>query len=75
MLITFFAEHVLGQARTSDQAHLLRVEQTKIDRLADVAIGFSPGFANFENFQSGKFVAAPLHDVGGAFQQPATRFK
>ena len=55
MLVAFFAEHVLGQARTAEQPHLLGVEEKEIDRFADVAVGFGPRLADFENFQRGKF--------------------
>ena len=68
MLIAFFAEHVLGESRTAHEAHLLGVEKAEIHRLANVAIRFRPGFADFVNFHGGKFETAPLHDGRDAFE-------
>ena len=69
MLIAFFAGHVLRQTRAADQPHLVRVEQAEIHRFADVAVGFRPRLADFENFQRGKLEAAALHDGGDALEQ------
>ena len=69
MLIAFFAENVLGQARATEQPHLLRVEETEIDRFADIAISFRPCFADLVNFQRGKLVAPALHDRRDALEQ------
>ena len=62
MLVAFFAEDVLGQRRPTEDAHLLRVEEEEIDRLANVAVGFGPRFSDFVNFERGEFEAAPIHD-------------
>ena len=64
MIIALFARDVLCESRPADEPHLVRVKQTKIDRLADVAIGFRPGLADLKNFERGKFVTAALHDRG-----------
>jgi len=64
MLITLFARHVLGEPRETAQAHLLRVKEQEIDRLPNIAVGFRPRFAHFENFESGKFEPPPVHDGG-----------
>ena len=53
VLVAFFAGHVLGQSRQAADPHLLRVEEKKIDRFANIAVGFRPRFADFEHFQSG----------------------
>ncbi len=68
MIITFLAGNVLREARPADPSHLLRVKQAKIHRLTNVAVGFSPWFADFQNFQRGKFIAPPFHDCGGPLQ-------
>ena len=74
VLIALLAVHVLGELRPANQPHLLRVKVAKIDRLADVAIGFRPGFADFENFQRGNLEATTIHDGGDAFEQLGARF-
>ena len=53
----------------------MRVKQTEIHRLANVAVGFGPGLADFENFERGKFVAATIHDRGDALEQARALFK
>ena len=70
MIVTFFAGNVLRQARSSDATHLLRVKKAKVDCLANVAIGFRPGFADFKNLERGELEPAAIHDSGSAFQQP-----
>ena len=62
MLVAFFAEHVLGQFRPAHKAHLLGVEEAKIHRLANVAIGFLPGLAHFVDFHGRELETPPLHD-------------
>src|ERR1022692_367073 len=69
MLITFFTGHVLSETRPAAQSHLLRVKQTEIHRLANVAVSFGPLFADFENFKRGKFEATTVHDRGDALEQ------
>ena len=68
MLIAFFAEHVLGEFRPAHDAHLLGVEEAEIHRLANVAIGFRPGLADFVNFHGGKLETTPLHDGRDALE-------
>src|SRR4051794_22797751 len=75
MLITFLAEHVLGQPRPPPQAHLLSVEETEIDCLADVAVGFSPRFSDFKNLKRGKLKAAPVKNLSYAFEQLGAIFE
>ena len=75
MLITFFAEHVLREPRPADQTHLMRIKPAEIHRFANVAIRLRPGFADFENFQRRKLETAAVHDIGGALEQSAARFK
>ena len=52
----------------------MRVKQTKVYRLANVAVGFHPCFTDFVNFERGKLKPAAMHDVGCALEQPAARF-
>src|SRR5712671_1130810 len=69
MMITFFAWHLLREFWASESAHLLRVERAKIDCFADIAVGFRPRLADFENFYCREFVAPAPQDVGRALQQ------
>ena len=69
MLIAFFARHVLRESRETAQAHLVRVKEQEIDRLADVAVGFGPRFAHFKNFKGRKFETPAIHDGGNALEQ------
>ena len=75
MLITFFAGNLLGQTWPPNQAHLMRVKVAEIDCLADVAVRFSPWFADFEDFKGGKLVAPAVENGGGAFEQLRALFK
>ena len=68
MLVAFFAEHMLRESWTAHEAHLLGVEKAEIHRLADVAIRFLPGFADFVDFHGGKLETAPLHDGRNALE-------
>ena len=69
MLIILLARDVLSDARPAEKAHLLRVEETEIHRLANVAVGFLPRFADFEDFDRAELKAAPLHKRGHAVEQ------
>src|SRR5207248_1360380 len=75
MLVTFFPKNVLSEPRSADQARVVRIKTTEIHRLANVAVRFRPGFANFKDFQRRKFVTPAVHDISGALDQSAARFK
>ena len=75
MIITFLAGNLLCEPRPPEASHLLRIKTTKIHRLADVAVGFVPWFAYFENFDCREFVSPAFHDVGGTLQQPRALFE
>src|SRR6266480_5266898 len=75
MLVAFFAENMLGQTWISAQPHLLRVEETKIHRFADVAVSFGPGFADLENFDCGKLETSAIENRGHSFKQLAAFFE
>src|SRR5262249_44868152 len=75
MMITFFPGNLLREFRAPESPHLLRVKPTKIDRLADVGVGFGPWLPDFENFYCREFVASALQDVGRALQQLRPLFK
>src|SRR5438034_1499348 len=69
MMITFFARDLLREFWAPESPHLLRVERAKIDRFADIGVGFRPWLADFENFYCREFVAPALQNVGRALQQ------
>src|SRR5436190_23802533 len=75
MLVAFFAENMLGQTWISAQPHLLRVEETKVHRFADVAVSFGPGFADLENFDCGKLETSSIENRGQALKQLAALFE
>src|SRR5947207_14035188 len=75
MLVAFFAENMLGQTWISAQPHLLRVEETKIHRFADVAVSFGPGFADLENFDCGKLETSAIENRSDALKQLAALFE
>src|ERR1051326_3583381 len=75
MMIAFFPGNLLRELRASEPAHLLRVEPAKIDRLANIAIGFIPSLAYFEDFDRRELVAPTLPDVGRAFPETCSFFK
>ena len=64
MLVTFLAENMLGQTLDFRAAAFAGRRRAKIHRFADVAVGFGPGFADFENFDCGKFEPAPIENRG-----------
>src|SRR2546430_13182864 len=69
MIVTFFARHLLREFWAPESTHLLRIERAKIDRFADIAVGFRPRLADLENFYCREFIASALQDGGRAFQQ------
>ena len=75
MVIAFFAWNVLCEPRAPEAPHLRRVEAAKIHRLPDIAIGFSPWFADFEDLDRRELIASAFHDCRGAFKQERPLFK
>src|SRR5439155_19887416 len=75
VLVTFFAEDVLSEPRPADQTHLMRIKPAEIHRFANIAIRFRPGLADFENFERGELKTPAVHNIGGALEQSAARFK
>src|SRR4029077_4981536 len=69
MIITFFARHLLCEFWAPESPTFLRVDPAEIDRFADIAVGFRPCLADFENFYCRQLVAPAFQDVGRAFQQ------
>src|SRR4051812_10619078 len=74
MVITFFARHLLRELWATESPHLLRVEPAEIDCFANIAVGFRPWLADFENFYCRKFVTPALQYVGRALQQSRPLF-
>src|SRR6478736_3726232 len=72
MLIVFLARYMLGELRPSEDAHLLGIEEAKIHRLTNVAIGFLPWFAHFKNLDGGKLEASTFHDRRNPLEQLGT---
>ena len=75
MLIAVLTGNVLREPRTPEAPHLRCVKAAKIHRFADVAVSFSPRFADFKNLDCGEFVAPAFHNRRGAFKQARTLFK
>jgi len=59
---------MLSQTRISAQPHLVRIEETKIHRFSDVAVGFGPSFADLEHFDCGKFKPATIENRSHPFE-------
>ena len=75
MLIAFFAGNMLREPGPAYQPHSAGVENTEIDRFTNVAVRFSPRFADLKDFERGKFKPAAFENFGGAFQQLTALFK
>src|SRR4029078_8643237 len=54
----------------SESPHLLRVKRAEIDGFADIAVGFRPRLADFENFYCRKFIETALENLSCTLQQP-----
>src|SRR6266480_7357368 len=66
VVVAFLAGNPLCKLRAAETAHLLRVKAAKINRFADIGIGFIPRFAHFEDFNRREFVSPPFQNIGGA---------